>query len=583
MSDTLILFEKNIEIIDITESIIRNVHIQDFNTSSRQTGRWIKRMSEFIELLEKNKYFNEEIMIIAQILKSVLSAQEKNDNILIADILEINIIPVLYNIQDTIRNCDEIKVTYNYFSKNIKCLEKMDKKLAVKLEAKYKYIIPYLKSFEMGEEFIQYASYADESNNKSYILETTQCGHVTLKIEHNGDDYYMCGNVNPYRDSVDLFRECFNPDSEQYVIYGLGLGYIIKAMHAKVGDAVSVQVYENDINIIVLAFMVSDFTMMLMDGYKIFLDETFSGFTEILGNNEYDPVLIMDSPSIRNIQNENVKEKMEDLYIHKASIKNQLFEMNANLKSNIRECNSNLDEVEFMIKGKDVYLIAAGPSLDNNMEMLKERPDNSVMIAVGRIYGKLLSAGIIPDYVIYLDSAKRIYGQFSGLEKNNIPLLIGSTACRKIAKNSVAPKYILCQKGYKKAEEYAENMGCYLFHSGGSVATLAFDAAVTLGAKRIITLGLDLAYSNGKTHADGAFTNNITSTDGLIRVKGKNGETVYTVKGMDIYRRWFEERIKDLKEEGNETEFLNATEGGANIEGMKNIKLSDMIHEPLTD
>ena len=42
---------------------------------------------------------------------------------------------------------------------------------------------------------------------------------------------------------------------------------------------------------------------------------------------------------------------------------------------------------------------------------------------------------------------------------------------------------------------------------------------------------------------------------------------------MDKYREWIEAHIEYIKD----VEFYNATEGGANIRGMKNVKLKDVI------
>ena len=52
---------------------------------------------------------------------------------------------------------------------------------------------------------------------------------------------------------------------------------------------------------------------------------------------------------------------------------------------------------------------------------------------------------------------------------------------------------------------------------------------------------------------------------------------LFTTKAMDIYRIWFEDRIKDAVASGVNTEFINATEGGALISGMINKKLSDVL------
>jgi Uncharacterized protein conserved in bacteria len=63
------------------------------------------------------------------------------------------------------------------------------------------------------------------------------------------------------------------------------------------------------------------------------------------------------------------------------------------------------------------------------------------------------------------------------------------------------------------------------------------------------------------------------STEGLKQITDINGELIYTTKILDMYRRWIENIIKDVKC----IEFIDATEGGALIKGIKIKKLSEVI------
>jgi len=116
--------------------------------------------------------------------------------------------------------------------------------------------------------------------------------------------------------------------------------------------------------------------------------------------------------------------------------------------------------------------------------------------------------------------------------------------------------------------------------SGGSVATTILDIAIKMGGNPIILVGQDLAYVDGKNHAQYGSHASIYSPElkNMRRVKGQNGEMLYTSLGLLSYKYWIENRIQKEKRI-----FINATEGGAYIEGMKHIKLRDVISDYLKE
>lgn len=186
----------------------------------------------------------------------------------------------------------------------------------------------------------------------------------------------------------------------------------------------------------------------------------------------------------------------------------------------------------------------------------------------------MLAAGIKPNYVIIIDATALVYEQVEGIDKTEeIPLLYLSSVYHKVPQNYKGKKYIICQEGYKKSEDYAKEKGYNLFHTGGSVSTTALDIGIQFNCRRIIFLGLDLAYSNNMDHAvDTAMWNTVVSTD-LKQVEDIYGNFIETNNTFNIFRRWIEKRIENVKE----IEFIDATEGGAKIKGMKIKRLSECL------
>ena len=62
-----------------------------------------------------------------------------------------------------------------------------------------------------------------------------------------------------------------------------------------------------------------------------------------------------------------------------------------------------LEALRGSFKNKPAVLVAAGPSLDQSLPLLKEVQDNCVIIAVDSAVTPLTNAGIMPDFVTTLD------------------------------------------------------------------------------------------------------------------------------------------------------------------------------------
>jgi hypothetical protein len=116
--------------------------------------------------------------------------------------------------------------------------------------------------------------------------------------------------------------------------------------------------------------------------------------------------------------------------------------------------------------------------------------------------------------------------------------------------------------------------------TGGSVATSAFSLAEILGGNPIVLIGQDLALTDGRDHAEGyPHTYNSQTlkvrTDNGFDVGGYHGGRVRTERQLMYYKTWFEGRIKELPDRL----IINATEGGARIEGALQIPFASVCQE----
>ncbi len=223
-------------------------------------------------------------------------------------------------------------------------------------------------------------------------------------------------------------------------------------------------------------------------------------------------------------------------------------------------------------------LVSAGPSLNKNMEQLKRAKNHLFMIAVDTAVKPLLKQGIVPDVFITLDGRKPLE-------------LLKGAEWLPVVSNPVARYELLDQQKGKKIfffDGYQLPLDLYVQNGkvlpgvavGGSVACSGFSLLYKMGFETVILVGQDLAYTDDKSHADGTFRETMPkeNTESMIRVKGNYQDTVPTLTNLKIYLEWFADYIKGAKERGN-FRVINATEGGAYIEGTELMTLKDAIDE----
>jgi len=554
------VFNIGMEIIHEISKMIFYFRTQNYDRALRHATEIIDKFNLFINqmanLVEKspqeNIVFDQSVFF--QTLQELLEVQEKRDYILLADLYEIKMLPLLMQLQESIANANEFKVDIDLYESNKNILSQ--------------------KNLELPASH-QQISYLNMILEKGYYIEPTSCGDMTLAVGVDDEKIYFHSNINVCLEAFNIARSWYSVDKTRYIVYGLGLGYHISELH-KLDEYIEIEVYESDINIIYLACAYTD-NIKLFDNNRIKLvyDPKFTCLLERIRKMNDDTEFVMHYQSLKNIKNLQIKDYLEDYFVQQSSVKNQIHLLNGNFRKNIKNYNGLVDELKEKFEGKDLYIVAAGPSLDLNFKKLKHIKGKGIILATGTVFKKLIRANIIPDYVIVTDANARVYKQIAGYEDYNIPMLFLSTAYYGFASNYKGKKYLICQKDYTKAEELSSKLNAHSFLTGGSVSTIALDIGITFNCRRIIFLGLDLAYTNNYAHASDTSRRNATINNDMIAVEDIDGDVVYTNRGLNIFRQWIENRIKGI----DNIDFIDATEGGAKVAGMKVMRLDELISE----
>lgn len=557
MSLLVKVYEKNIQLIHQIELVVLSCRKQNIDFIQRTLSNIILHLEKLFKDIIIYQQENNNISIIEQeyfiaMLSGILNAQEEQDHILLGDLLELQLVPLLYQIQDTIRSLEDITCKAEILEENLKILNKRQN-LLIKLIREYK-----------------------EEPNYTLLIEDTTTGDYTLKIHEDEKQYYFHSNKDPVEEARILIEDYIEQDKEHYIVYGLGLGYHVQEL-CKKEKYKKITIIESDLNIIIQTLTFRDLREVIdQENVELIYDENLTILADLLQNSNRVKVIIH-YPSMRHTKNQLIKNSLEQFFVKESSMRNRKSDLNENFRGNKVYFNNSVDELQDIFTGKTIIIVAAGPSLDKNVDLLRKKPEGTIILSTGTVFSKLIKLGIRPDYCIVSESDPLVNAQFEEVWSECIPLLILSTANHDIFVKYKGDKYVIFQSGYEAAECMAEKKGYRLHQTGGSVSTVALDVAIRMKCSRIIFIGLDLAFTNSLSHAANThLLSQITHTNNFV-VKSNTGEILQTSQNLIIYKKWIENRIKEL--DCKLIKIIDATEGGALIEGLVIDTLANVLLE----
>lgn len=215
-----------------------------------------------------------------------------------------------------------------------------------------------------------------------------------------------------------------------------------------------------------------------------------------------------------------------------------------------------------------VIVVAAGPSLEINIDTLKRAKGKAVILAVDTSLGCLYEHGIEPDFAVTLDVHKPMFLFENPLGKT-VPMMISLSGNPSVVKYNEGKKVFFDYSNFLTKVKYGTDVYDGI-NASGSVATASFDIARYMGAKTIILVGQDLAYKGKKSHVMGLEL--YKEHDKFVSVEGNCGEQLWTRHDWYTFLLWFEKMIPCY-----DGIVVNATEGGAKIKGTLIMTLENAI------
>jgi hypothetical protein len=255
-----------------------------------------------------------------------------------------------------------------------------------------------------------------------------------------------------------------------------------------------------------------------------------------------------------------------------------------------------------LLRGRPAIVVAAGPSLDRNVDALRDVGGRAAIIAVNTSLRALERAGVRADLVVALEVLD-VSTQLAGLELNRRCPRVLCTSANPALFESEGPVYPFADTLPFFAPLVAAAGLGEGTAMGGSVANAAFALAIEMGASSIVLVGQDLAWSEGRAYARDTVFGDMRATvaGGVLRlenlaekeriaatvpeagplvparaaelVAGWGGGQVGTSLDFNYFRFSFERWARQRPD----LELVNATEGGARIRGFAERRLAEVV------
>ncbi|OEF97714.1 hypothetical protein BHF68_14035 [Desulfuribacillus alkaliarsenatis] len=268
--------------------------------------------------------------------------------------------------------------------------------------------------------------------------------------------------------------------------------------------------------------------------------------------------------------NKNIKEI--DMHLNTTETLSEL--ISNNIMQNLPEFKASKHDLNILLgayKDKPAIIVSAGPSLEKNIQELKNYRDNAVIIAGPRTVKPLIENGITPHILCNMDPKDSMYELVKDYSISDIPLVTLMQGNHKLVAAHQGQKVFVFDEYLEPIKELINGDKPISINFGGSVATFSLSVAAIMECNPIIFIGQDLAYISDKKHAFG--NSNIETPKDAILAKDINGEDVLTREDWLYFKKNIEGHIS----KASNIKFINATEAGLYIEGADHLSLKDTI------
>ena len=226
---------------------------------------------------------------------------------------------------------------------------------------------------------------------------------------------------------------------------------------------------------------------------------------------------------------------------------------------------------------EDAIIVASGPSLNKNIATLRNIQEKVFIVSALRSLPVLKEAGIIPDIILQLDAEDNEVANNLAFDPNYVikNFLLEPTVNPGFFK--IPTHQLIWSLGQHFFDVHKKLGTAPTPFNVPSVSIYGLSLCHYLKFKNICFIGQDLAVDAGRQYAEGA-TDLLPAHAALetfnIEVPGFYGSTVMTRNSFEYQIKRCSEIAHEWQNKQPEIKLVNATEGGAFIDGFEHMSLA---------
>ncbi|MEP7305683.1 MAG: FG-GAP-like repeat-containing protein [Acidobacteriota bacterium] len=247
-----------------------------------------------------------------------------------------------------------------------------------------------------------------------------------------------------------------------------------------------------------------------------------------------------------------------------------------------------------LFPGVPAIVVAAGPSLDDNLQHLRAIEDRALIVAVDTTLRPLRAAGIRPPVVVAVDPSERNGKHLVGIADSAGSWLVTEGSVDP----GVLPEFTGRAFGFQVSNHHpwpwlrALGFERGTLRAWGSVVTSAFDLAFQMGCDPIVFVGTDLSYTGGLHYCKSTIHEDASGRSATAESRAQafaawmevhqrptckeadiHGATVVSTPDFVQFRNWLVARAQAIRPR----RVLNGTGAGILLgEGISQVDLASM-------
>ena len=178
-----------------------------------------------------------------------------------------------------------------------------------------------------------------------------------------------------------------------------------------------------------------------------------------------------------------------------------------------------------------IVIVASGPSLDQNIDYLREHCDELNIISSGSALGTLLKNGVVPLGAVFLERGAEVYADLcdlmaEGYDLSDILAFVCSTIDPRVP--SVFERTVFYHRPMSAATQlFPDDSSALLDVCGPHVTNAALEVVLRMGCRNILLVGTDFSTSN-RTSPRSVDAIGSSPRDFTLPVRGNKGRTVFS-------------------------------------------------------